>query len=127
MDPGLLPPELMVSCMCNVALNLLWILTYFGSLLLHFLSDCVQGLSQVKEMLISAVMPIMSVYRLPQGQYGHVINLPQDEAAFAQTLPWLPSQLAARKEGTSQTHCDFRVRRVVVLEHCSGWLHASCN
>ena len=39
-------------------------------------------------------------------------------AAFAQTLPWLPSQLhviVVRKEGTSQTHCDFRVRRVVVL------------
>ena len=65
-------------------------------------------------MLISAVMPIMSVYRLPQGQYGysgHVINLPQDVAAFAQTLPRLPSQLdviVVRKEGTSQTHCDFR-------------------
>jgi len=72
-------------------------------------------------MLISAVMPIMSVYRLPQGQYGysgHVINLPQDVAAFAQSLPRLPSQLdviVVRKEGTSQTHRDFRVRRVVVL------------
>ena len=34
----------------------------------------------MEEMLISAVMPIMSVYRLPQGQYeysGHVVNLPQ--------------------------------------------------
>ena len=29
MDSGPLPPELMLSCMCNVALNLLWILTYF--------------------------------------------------------------------------------------------------
>ena len=40
-----------------------------------------QGLSQVEEMLISAVMPIMSVYRLPHGQLGyngHVVNLPQD-------------------------------------------------
>lgn len=28
-----------------------------------------QGLTQEVEMLVSAVMPIMSVYRLPQGQY----------------------------------------------------------
>ena len=40
-------------------------------------------------MLISAVMPIMSVYRLPQGQYeysGHVVNLPQ--ASFV-PLNWI--------------------------------------
>ena len=33
----------------------------------------------MEEMLISAVMAIMSVYRLPQGLYeysGHVVNLP---------------------------------------------------
>ncbi len=38
---------------------------------------------------ISAVMPIMSIYRLPLGQYeyaGHVINLPQDVVSFAQYL-----------------------------------------
>ena len=40
----------------------------------------------MEEMLISAVMPIMSVYRLPLGQYGysgHVVNLPQDVASFS--------------------------------------------
>ena len=45
-----------------------------------------QGLTQVEEMLISAVLPIMTLYQLPQGQYGyggHVINLPQDVASFA--------------------------------------------
>ena len=34
-------------------------------------------------MLISGMLPIMSLYRLPHGQYaysGHVINLPQDIA-----------------------------------------------
>ncbi len=49
-----------------------------------------QGLTQVEEMLISAVMPIMSIYRLPHGQYGysgHVINLPQDVVSFASSLP----------------------------------------
>ena len=71
-------------------------------------------------MLISAVMPIMSIYRLPHGQYGysgHVINLPQDVASFATSLPCLPSELdviVVRKEGAGQSHRDFRVRRSVV-------------
>ena len=79
-----------------------------------------QGLTQVEEMLISAVMPIMSIYRLPLGQYGysgHVINLPQDVASFATSLPRLPSELdvvVVRKEGANQSHRDFRVRRSVV-------------
>ena len=49
-----------------------------------------QGLTQVEEMFIVAVMPIMSIYRLPHGQYGytgHVINLPQDVMSFANRLP----------------------------------------
>ena len=71
-------------------------------------------------MLVSAVMPIMSIYRLPQGQYGysgHIINLPQDVASFANSLPRLPSELdviIVRKEGTDQSHRDFHVRRNVV-------------
>ena len=72
-------------------------------------------------MLISAVMPSMSIYRLPYGQYGykgHVINLPQDITTFVSHLPRLPSQLdilLVRKEGSDNTHCDFRVRKLVVL------------
>ena len=72
-------------------------------------------------MLISAVMPFMSIYRLPHGQYGykgHVINLPQDITTFVSRLPRLPSQLdilLVRKEGSDNTHCDFRVRKLVVL------------
>ena len=53
-----------------------------------------QGLTQV-EMLISPVMPIMSVYQLPLGQYGYggcVINLPQDVARFVRSLLRMPSQ-----------------------------------
>ena len=41
-------------------------------------------------MLISAVLPIMTIYHLPHGQYGysgHVVNLPQDVASFANSLP----------------------------------------
>ena len=72
-------------------------------------------------MLIFAVMPFMSIYHLPHGQYGykgHVINLPQDITTFVSRLPRLPSQLdilLVRKEGSDSTHCDFRVRKLVIL------------
>ena len=62
------------------------------------------------EMLISAVLPIMFLYKLPHGQYtysGHVINLPQDVASFANSLRRLPSELdviIVRKEGASNSH-----------------------
>ena len=78
-------------------------------------------------MLVSAVMPIMSVYRLPHGQYGysgHVVNLPQDVASFTRSLPRLPSELdiiVIRKEGSSSSHRDFNVRRGVV-QQALQWL-----
>ena len=78
-------------------------------------------------MLVSTVLPIMSLYRLPHGQYGysgHVINLPQDVESFANSLPRLPSQLdviVVRKEGATQSHRDFRVRRSVV-QRALQWL-----
>ena len=89
-----------------------------------------QGLTQVEEMLISRVLPIMSLYRLPHGQYaysGHVINLPQDVACFANSLPRLPSELdiiVIRKEGAANSHRDFHVRRAVVLRALQ-WLLTS--
>ena len=75
-----------------------------------------QGLTQVEEMLVSPVMPIMSVYQLPLGQYGysgHVINLPQDVASFVCSLLCMPSQLdvvVVRREGAAESHKDFKVR-----------------
>ena len=86
-----------------------------------------QGLTQVEEMLISPILPIMTLYRLPHGQYGysgHVINLPQDVASFANTLPREPHELdviIVRKEGATSSHCDFHVRKSVVL-HALQWL-----
>ena len=77
-------------------------------------------------MLVSAVMPIMSIYRLPFGQYGytgHVVNLPQDVVSFANSLPRVPSELdvlVVRKD-REQSHRDFRVRRSVVQEALT-WL-----
>lgn len=75
---------------------------------------------------MSAVMPIMSTYRLSHGQYGysgHVINFRQDVKSFATKLPHLPSEidvLVERRE-REQSHCDFRVRRRVV-EEALTWL-----
>ncbi len=91
-----------------------------------------QGLTQVEEMLIAGVLPIMSLYRLPHGQYGysgHVINLPQDVASFASRLPRVPRELdvvMVRKEGAANSHRDFRVRRSVVL-HALQWLLVNNN
>ena len=53
-----------------------------------------KGLTQVEEMLISRVCPIMRIYRKHGGQRGykgHVLNLPQDVQSF---LNRLPSQVA---------------------------------
>ena len=86
-----------------------------------------QGLTQVEEMLISSVIPMMSVYKLPHGQIGyggHIINLPQDVSRFVSTLPRHPSDLdliVVRKATASGTHKDFRVRRSRV-QHALQWL-----
>ncbi len=80
-----------------------------------------QGLMQIEEMLISQVMPMMTLYRLPHGQYGyrgHIINLPQDISSFATSLPRLPLELdvvLVRREGANGSHKDFRVRRSKIL------------
>ncbi len=72
-------------------------------------------------MLISRVLPIMSVYRLPHGQYGyrgHILNVPQDVTSFANTLPRSPAELdvmIVRREGSANSHKDFRVRRSVII------------
>ena len=77
-------------------------------------------------MLVSAVMPIMSIYRLPLGQYGytgHVINLPQDVVSFAHSLPRLPAELDVLvvRRDNEQSHRDIHVRRSVVQEALT-WL-----
>ena len=45
--------------------------------------------------------------------------MPQDVAAFASSLPRLPKELdimIVRKEDSQNSHHDFRVRRLVVLD-----------
>ena len=79
-------------------------------------------------MLISPIIPMMSIYRLPHGQYGynsHVINLPQNITTFINSLPrCLTDQdiMVVRQQNTNQSsHRDFRVRRSKVL-NALNWL-----
>ena len=72
-------------------------------------------------MLISPVIPMISLYHLPHGQYGyngHVINLPQDVASFVNRLPRHTNDLdiiVVRQQNSSESHHDFRVRRSKVV------------
>ena len=83
--------------------------------------QCLQNLSQVEEMLIARICPIMSVHRKHSGQRGykgHVINFPQDIKEFLSKLPCNVSDLPiliVRRHGADNTHKDFRVRRARVL------------
>ena len=86
-------------------------------------------MSEVEQMLISPVLPLISIYCLPLGQYvysSHVINLPQDIPSFVNSLPRQPSDLdivIVRKEG-SNSHHDFCVRRSKVFSSLQ-WLMAN--
>ena len=80
-----------------------------------------QNLTQVEEMLISRIMPIMNVYRLHHGQYGyagHVVNLPQDVGAFASSLPRDCTQLDSCCEEGRNFRFAQRLQSKAVL--CSG-------
>ena len=61
----------------------------------------------------------MTIYHLPQGQYGytgHVINMPQDLSVFATSLPRLPFELdvmIVRKKGLSA----IKARLGLIFDH----------
>ena len=80
-----------------------------------------EGLTQIEEMLIARVCPIMSVYRKHGGQRGykgHVLNLPQDIQSFFNSLPSRASDLAVlvvRRHDVENTHRDFTVHQHRVL------------
>ena len=80
-----------------------------------------QDLSQTEQMLISPIMPMMTIYRLPHGQLGysgHVISLPHDVSNFVKSLPRSPSEmniLIVRKHYSDGRHKDFRVRKHKIL------------
>ena len=56
-------------------------------------SNELQNLTQIEEMLIARALPIMRIYIKPGGQQdfsGHCINLPQNVTEFATSLPRYP-------------------------------------
>ena len=80
-----------------------------------------QGLTEIEEMLIARIFPIVSVYCLRGGQYayrGNVINFPQDVMEFASHLPRNPSSLdvlvVQRQSANGQAFQNFNVRRTKV-------------
>ena len=80
------------------------------------------GLTQVEEMLIARALPIMRVYIKPGGQRGysgHVINLPQNIAELAHSLPRYPKDLSVivvKKKGKDNSFKDVTVRRQNVAD-----------
>ena len=78
--------------------SIIFIGLYIVLIIIIQLPHTIQGLTQVEEMLISTVLLIMSVYRLPHGQYGysgHVISLPQDVASFTTSLNKIKPSVSA--------------------------------
>ena len=76
-----------------------------------------QNLTQIEEMLIARVLPIMRVYIKPGGQRGysgHCINLPQKVKELATSLPRYPKDLAViivKVKGRDNTFKDVTVRK----------------
>ena len=90
--------------------------------------DELRDLTEVEEMLIARVFPVMSVYRLRGGQHGYRenVNFPQDVQEFTTKLPRDPSSLdvvVIRRQSASNLEAfrDFRVHRAKVV-HALNWL-----
>ena len=83
--------------------------------------ECLLSLTQVEEMLIARVAPIMYVYRKHGGQRGykgHVLNLSQNVQSLLDKLPQNLSNLPIlilRHIGTNDSYSDFTVNRQKVL------------
>lgn len=74
-------------------------------------------MTMIEEMLVAAVLPIMTVYRLPCGKNvsrGFVANFKQDSTTFIKTIPLTREQLpivVIRRFGKNNTSADFKVNR----------------
>ena len=89
------------------------------------LPSCLEGMTQIEEMLIARACPIMTVYHKHGGQRGydgHVLNLPQNIEEFITKLP-LPVAslpiLIVKCRGAENTTAEFRVRRQKVHDALS--------
>ena len=82
---------------------------------------CLQNLTQIEEMLIARVSPIMYIYKKQGGQRGykgHILNLSQDIQSILDKLPPRVSDLPViilRRKGDNDTYSGFTVRRQHVL------------
>jgi len=87
-------------------------------------------LTQLEEMLIARIYPLMTVYTVRGGQRKgskHVINFPQNVSRLATILPQLPVDMpliVRRANLTEDKHYDFRVRRRKI-EEALVWLKAN--
>ena len=88
-----------------------------------------RDLSEIEEMLIVRVFPMISVYKLRGGQHGYrenVINFSQNVQEFVSKLPRHPSLLdvlVIRRQSAdnSEAFRDFKVHRIKVA-HALVWL-----
>jgi len=72
---------------------------------------------QISEMLIAAVVPILYIYRLPQGQYGYSGMLSSCPRMWHHLLIWLSSKLdilIVRAQCVNHSHQDVGACRAVV-------------
>ena len=87
-------------------------------------------MTDIEEMLIAQIFPVVSVYNLPGGQYtyrGNIINFLQDVQEFVTRLPRDPSSLdlliVRRYTENGTNFRDFQVRREKVMQALL-WLKA---
>ena len=91
-------------------LRMTWILVLYHAL-------CLEGLTQVEQMLIARGCPVMCVYKKKGGQCGyknHVLYFPHDIQGFLDSLPSYVSDLpflVVRRMGQDNSHRVFKVRR----------------
>ena len=97
-------------------------------------------LSEIEEMLIARVYPVMKTYRLKGGTIGYkgdVLNIEQDIGGLVSSLPQRINQLPVmivRKQNTNVAvgYKDFRVRRQAIQQwltflHANNPLYADIN
>ena len=88
-----------------------------ASLILEKIPIQLKGLTQLEQMLIARVNPVMTVYTVKGGQRKgskHVINFPQNISRLASVLPQLPDDvpLIVRRSNIHEAkHYDFLVRQ----------------
>ena len=85
--------------------------------------EAIQGLTQIEEMLIARVFPVMQVYTRPRGGQrsykGHVLNLPHNVQKVADILPREPKDIPVlifELKGRKNNSKELQVRRQRVLD-----------